>query len=143
MNVDVEVTVFCEAIRKGCTFVARLHVDGTFYSGNGASAFEALAWCMHDYVARGVLGHEPSLARNADVRPGDGLVAAPSSRPRRMTPAPIATGPVLAQENASAKDEIGCFDRVIPTSAAPRLFGLQPVDTPTPKKTRTARGGSR
>jgi hypothetical protein len=138
--VDAEITVWCESIKRGCTFAARMYCRTTerHYSGSGDTALEAVAWCLDDYVRRGLLGHGPSPAIRSDTQPGDGLTPATSSRPRRITPAPIAIGPVLAQE---ATRENGCFERSIPTQPAPRLHHelvLQPETT-----TRRARGGRR
>lgn len=136
-HVSVEITVWCESIHRGCTFVARLYdrEREQFYSGAGDTAFEAVAWCMHDFVARALLGHGPMLSLPYDRRPGEGLAAAPSSRPRRITPAPIVTGPVLASSDSGQ-----CFEQQIPRAAAPRLHH-ELVVQPEPKTTRKARGG--
>lgn len=135
-HVDVELTIWCEAIKRGCTFSARI-TDGAnakWYSGTGATALEAIEWCVHEFVARALLGHDATPAMRSDARPGDGLTPASSSRPRTMTPAPVVIGPPLADD---PKNEIGCFERRIPTTPAPRLFGA-PAATATPTKRRRA-----
>lgn len=141
-HVDAEITVWCESVKPGCTFAARLYDRKleTHFSGAGSTAFEALAWCLDDYVRRGLLGHGPTPALNSDARPGDGLAPATSSRLRRITPAPIVIGPPRADD---PKAEIACFERRIPMTPAPRLFTDAPAAISTPTTPRRARGGRR
>jgi hypothetical protein len=68
--VDVVLTVWCERVERGCTFVARAFVDDTFYSGSGANAFEAIAWCLDDLVRRRVRGEPHRMAVRGDATPG-------------------------------------------------------------------------
>lgn len=72
MTVVADITVWCEAIGPGCTFTARITdgARGRFYGGSGDTALEAIAWCLHEYVARGLLGRAHSMARGADAQPG-------------------------------------------------------------------------
>lgn len=145
MNVHVELTVWCEAIRPGCTFTAKISegAHALFYAGQGDTAFEAIAWALDEYVRRALLGMSHSMARPADARPGEGLAARTDTRRRSITPAPpIAPGPELAQDTGA---DNGCFERVIPTSPAPRLFSLaSPIATPSPTtRPRSARGARR
>lgn len=139
--VDAEVTIICESVRPGCEFRA-LFFDrqlSQFFGGSGATSLEALAWAMDEYVRRGLHGHHSPARRT--TAPGDGL-AATSSRPRRITPAPIVRGPVEQPANTNA--EAGCFEQQIPTAPAPRFFSLEsPVATSTPTTPRRARGGRR
>lgn len=147
LRADVELTVWCESIKRGCTFTARI-TDGAharFYSGTGATAFEAIAWALHDYVARALLGHESSPAMRSDARPGDGLTPATSSRPRRITPAPIVMGPARADVD-DPDTESACFEKQIPTRPAPRLHHelvLSPIAISSRPTSRRARGGQR
>lgn len=140
LHVDAELVVWCEDYPRSRSFAARIYDRKTerFYSGSGANAWEAIAWCMDEYVRCALLGREHSIATRGDARPGDDLIA-PSSRPRRMTPVPpITRGPALAQD---AGGDVGCFERVIPTSPAPRLHHELVLEPET--KTRRARGGRR
>lgn len=75
--IAAEITISCESIRKGCTFLARLYDLTTqqFYSGTGATALEALAWCLDDYLARVVYGFPPSPALPSDATPGSRFAA--------------------------------------------------------------------
>lgn len=135
--VNVEITVWCESVKRGCTFSARITEGSSrarWYSGQGDTAFEAVAWALDEYVRRGILEHEPSLARNANAKPGEGLHETPR-RARRITPAPaMDDGP------ATAATESGqCFEQQIPRRPAPQLFGATPRTTAPAK--RRARGG--
>lgn len=135
-DISVEITVMCEAIRRGCTFVAFI-IDrerGQRYSAGGTTAFEAIAWCLHEFVERTLLNRESGPARNADAKPGD---FGPSSRPRRITPAP----PIANDEPATAAQaDAVCFEQQIPRRAAPQLFGATPQPTTTAPAKRRARG---
>ena len=73
MIVDVTITVFCERVQRGCTFGARMYdrASGTFFSGTGETALEAVAWCLDDYVRRFVRGEAHRMSTRADARPGE------------------------------------------------------------------------
>lgn len=155
MRVDVEVTVWCESVRAGCTFSARI-TDGAnarFFAGQGATALEAIAWALDDFVRRAVLGMPHTMARLPDAKPGDGLAAPdesappPSSRTKASRDALLARaehipdGPALAQDLST---KAGCFERSIAMTARPRLFSMSAgaISTPTTPR-RAARGGRR
>lgn len=139
--VDAEITFWRDrGTYRAADVVARMYDRRTesFYTGTGETQLEAIAWCLHDYVSRALLGHDPSPARRVDARPGDGLVAAPSSRPRRITPAPTIVDSAIAVANNDAGD-VGCFERRIPTTPSPRLFNEQPSAIPV-RRGRVAKG---
>ncbi len=138
-HIDAELTVWREV---GQHFVARFHKSGVFYSGDGATAFEAIAWTLDDYVRRAFLGQGPSPVRNTDARPGDGLADAKPERARRITPAPIATDGT--DDTPSAGKDGQCFEERIPRRPAPRLFGDTATTSPTTRsRKRRASGGRR
>lgn len=96
--IDVEITIFCESVKRGCDFRAQFYDRATqqFYSGSGATALEALAWCMDEYIARVAFGLPISMARNTTDTPGSrfpapGVSPAGSLGQRSMTPAPAPT----------------------------------------------------
>lgn len=67
----VDLVVFCERIERGCTFVARTYVGERFYTGTGATALEAIAWCLDDLVRRRYRGEPHRMALPSGARPGD------------------------------------------------------------------------
>lgn len=160
MIVDVEITILCEAVRPGCSFMARLYHRPTeaHYSGTGDTALEAVAWALDDLVRRALLGQPHTMARNADARPGEGLDNSRGRTGNMETPRPSASARSLAivpsregqadgiagSTPADHTNEAGCFEQQIPTSPAPRFFSLAaPIATPTPTTPRRARTGRR
>ena len=71
--VDLDITVWCEKIKPGCEFFARAYDRQTsqFFGGSGATALEAIAWTVDEYLNRGVLKLGPRMARNSNEQPGD------------------------------------------------------------------------
>jgi hypothetical protein len=124
-----EITVVCESVRPGCEFRALFYdrVTEQFYGGSGATALEALAWALDEYIARALLGMPHRMARGYTEIPGDRFkdatqrAAITDSISRRPV---IVDGPALAA--TEAKESVGCFDRHIPRKPAPRLHGDQP-----------------
>lgn len=92
-TIDVTLTVWCEAIKRGCTFVARITdgARGRFYSGAGDTALEAVAWAIDDYVQRAVLGRPHTMARAIDAVPGETL-AMPWTPRERIAPELVVFG---------------------------------------------------
>lgn len=131
MIVDATITVVCEAIGPRCEFRALFYDPPTcsFYGGSGATALEAVEWCVHEYVARGVLQRGVSMARDPNARPGNfGALTACE----HMLIA--ASAPIEASRWLALADDAATFDRSIPKRPAPMLFGAPP----TPKTSRRA-----
>lgn len=145
LRIEAEITVVCEKVCAGCEFRALFYDKATeqFYGGSGATALEAVAWCLDEYIRRGVLQLGPAQARRGDERPGDCASAPPapsSTSSTSITPSPVAIdGPALAAVE-SVKDASGCFVSRIPTTPAPRLHGEAQRDLNPAKTTRTAGG---
>lgn len=75
MTFDAEITILCESIRKGCEFRA-LFFDrefAQFYGGSGATALDALAWALDEYMCRGARGMGVMTARGTNAYPGERL----------------------------------------------------------------------
>lgn len=72
-----EITIVCESVRPGCEYRALFFDRATaqFYGGSGASALEALAWCMDEYIARVAHGMPVSPARKSTDTPGSRFAA--------------------------------------------------------------------
>lgn len=98
MHIDAQITIVCESVRAGCEFRALFYdrPSSQFYGGSGPTALDALAWCMHEYVRRGVLGGEPIPAMPSDARPGYGLVI-PALAPAAAAFVAAATGEPKAE----------------------------------------------
>lgn len=131
MIANLTITCWCEAIKPGCTFVARTYdrATGQFYSGSGATASEALAWCLDDYVRRRDLGLPHRIAMRSDERPGEGLGAvrddnAEITTVTKRTPAASREPALFApsSEFVDATNSSGCFGGPIPTKPEPAVF---------------------
>lgn len=131
MLVDARITVVCESVQRGCEYRALFYDARTeqFYGGSGPTAFEAIAWCMDEYIRRGLRGGGIEPARNPSARPGEGLErnVASAPLPPPLPPPPASPRPTAPLEDApSSKDEVGCFDRKIPRRAELALHGQAP-----------------
>lgn len=74
MIVDAELTFWRDSTAdRHCVVYARMYdrARGAFYGGSGSSPLEAIAWCLDEYVQRGVLERGPLMARDPGARPGD------------------------------------------------------------------------
>lgn len=125
-----EITIVCESVRPGCEFRALFYdrVSQQFYGGSGATALEALAWVVDEYVARALLGMPHRMARGYSESPGDRFASSAQliAVADTISRLPVAVdGPALASSE-SVKDSTGCFDTRIPRRPAPRLHGDQP-----------------
>lgn len=85
MVINAEITIVCESIKPGCSFRALFYdrATGQFYGGSGATALEALAWCMDDYIARAVHGMPWAAARRTSDTPGSRFAARPKTTSSR------------------------------------------------------------
>lgn len=90
---SAEVTIVCESVKKGCEFRALFFDRATerFYGGSGATALEALAWCMDEYIGRVVYGLGIEPARNANATPGSRFPEKPIAPAPPMTIEPTTT----------------------------------------------------
>jgi hypothetical protein len=134
LTVDVEIIVWCELVKPGCTFYARI-TDGPrakFYGGSGNTALEAIAWALDEYVCRGMLdmGHSPTRSG----RPGDRVHrdVKPDNVPPPTAPRPTHYARDRELDAPSAKEEIACFESRIPPAKRPRL-AQQPLRAQRPR----------
>jgi len=90
--INAEITIVCESIKPGCSFRALFYdrATGQFYGGSGATALEALAWCMDDYIARAVHGMPWMAARKPSDTPGSRFAARPATTTKTSSRKPRA-----------------------------------------------------
>lgn len=76
-HVDVSLLVWCEAVGRE-RWYARAFCRELYepIGGAGATALEAIAWCMDAWVRRVLLGRDLAIACHPAARPGDGLEVA-------------------------------------------------------------------
>lgn len=141
---DVEITIVNENPSKGLEYRALFYdrVTECFYGGSGATALDALSWCMDEYIARAVHKLPHAMARPSDAEPGYrfGERAPTSGREAKLTPSVdtrIETaGPQFVDRPPTAA---GCFDTQIPRRAQPTLV----TDVPTKASSATRRAAAK
>lgn len=134
MKFAAEITIVCESIKRGCEFRALFYDQTTeqFYGGSGATALDALAWCLDEYVGRVKHGMPIAAARNAGLTPGERFggarVQLSGLEVRELRSSSVSTrteveGPQLAPKVTTSAT---CFDAQIPRPATPKLVTDMP-----------------
>jgi hypothetical protein len=136
--VEVDITFWRDVVGSGPDVLARMYDrrTGTFYGGSGATPLEAIAWCLDEYVQRGVLGRSPMMARTPAATPGEFREYTTADEETAIALQPSVFARHIDHRDIKPENRAGCFESHIPTRPAPQLHGEL---APPPSRTRRSR----